>query len=133
MAQWPTKKTTKGFTFRSGLERSIAEALLADGVDFSYEEEKIEYEVPTRPAKYTPDFILPNGIIIEAKGRFLTSDRKKHLLIKAQKPELDIRFVFSNSKQKIGKKSLTTYAKWCEQKGFLFADKEIPKEWIQET
>jgi len=133
MAPWPTKKTTKGFTFRSGLERSIAEALLADGIDFSYEEEKIEYEVPTRPAKYTPDFILPNGIIIEAKGRFLTADRKKHLLIKAQKPELDIRFVFSNSKQKIGKKSQTTYAKWCEQKGFLYADKEIPKEWIQET
>jgi len=127
------KLITDQYSFRSGLEKSIAQRLVKMGVDFSYEEEKISYEVPTRSAKYTPDFILPNGIIIEAKGRFLTADRKKHLLIKDQHPDYDIRFVFSNSRQRISKTSKTTYAKWCESKGFLFADKEIPKEWINET
>ena len=57
---------------------------------------------------YTPDFELPNGIIIESKGRFVAADRKKHLLVQKQHPELDIRFVFSNSKAKISKGSKTT-------------------------
>jgi len=127
-----TKKTTEAYSFRSGLERSIAENLAALGIDFSYESEKIEYLRPARVSKYTPDFILPNGIIIEAKGRFLTADRQKQLLIKDQHPELDIRFVFSNSRQRISKTSRTTYARWCELKGFQYADKEIPVQWLKE-
>ena len=43
---------------------------------------------------YKPDWVLPNGIIIEGKGRFTSYDRAKHLLIKEQQPNLDIRFVF---------------------------------------
>ena len=66
------------------------------------------------------------------KGRFVLEDRKKHLLVKQQHPELDIRFVFSNSKNKINKKSKTTYADWCEKNGFKYADKVIPDEWFEE-
>jgi len=94
---------------------------------------KIKYIRPAQNATYTPDFILPNGIIIEAKGRFVTKDRQKHLLIQDQYPDLDIRFVFSNPKNKIGKGSKTSYADWCEKKGFLYAEESIPVEWIQET
>jgi len=77
-------------------------------------------------------------LIFETKGQFLTSDRKKHLLIKAQHPNLDIRFVFSNSKTKIGKKSKTTYAKWCELKGFKYhcvytTGKLLPDNWVKEV
>ena len=82
---------------------------------------------------YTPDFKLPNKIIIESKGRFVSEDRKKHLLVKQQRPDLDIRFVFSNSKAKISKGSKTSYADWCIKHGFLYADKLIPEEWINET
>jgi hypothetical protein len=53
------------------------------------------------------------------------------LLIKEQHPELDIRFVFSNSKTRISKQSKTTYADWCRTKGFQFADKKIPQEWLK--
>ena len=42
----------------------------------------IQYEKPATKHKYTPDFVLPNGIIIEAKGIFEREDRQKHLLIK---------------------------------------------------
>jgi hypothetical protein len=52
-------------------------------------------------------------------------------LIKQQHPELDIRFVFSNSRSRISKQSKTTYADWCEKNGFMFADKSIPKEWLK--
>jgi hypothetical protein len=124
-------KTSKGLTFRSGLERAIAESLERRGVPYSYESLKITYLKPAREAKYTPDFILPNGVIVEGKGRFLTEDRQKHLLIKDQHPEKDIRFVFSNAHQRISKTSKTTYAKWCESKGFLWADKRIPEEWLE--
>lgn len=118
--------------FRSGLEDVVAQQLESLGVPVEYEQEKIEYVKPAKPSKYTPDFRLPNGIFIETKGRFVTEDRQKHLLIKAQHPHLDIRFVFSNSRGRISKLSTTTYAMWCEKHGFLFADKTIPEKWIKE-
>jgi len=122
--------TPKRSDFKSGLEYNIAKQLDNLGVAIEYENLKISYQ--RKPSKYTPDFELPNGIIIEGKGRFKSEDRSKHLLIKKQHPELDIRFIFSNSSSKLSKNSKTTYAMWCEKHGFLYADKEIPKEWIEE-
>jgi hypothetical protein len=116
--------------YRSGLEDKISEDLKDRKVKFEYEKLKIKYEVHENRT-YTPDFTLPNGIIIESKGRFTPEDRKKHLLIKKQHPDLDIRFVFSNSKGKIRKGSKTSYAYWCEKHGFLYADKRIPDEWVK--
>jgi len=118
--------------YRSGLEEDIADSLKAKGVKYTYEETKIKYIQPASEHQYTADFELDNGIIIESKGRFLVADRKKHLLIKRQQPHLDIRFVFSNSKQKLSKASRTTYAQWCEKYGFLYSDKEIPDSWLKE-
>ena len=119
--------------YRSGLEVTVANQLREAGVDAKYEDpdSRIPYEV-NETHKYTPDFILPNGIIIETKGRFVTADRKKHKLIKEQHPEHDIRFVFSNSKAKISKTSPTTYAMWCDKLGFKYADKLIPPAWLIE-
>ena len=118
--------------YRSGLEDKIADQLKSLSVPVKYEERKISYSVPESLHTYTPDFELPNGIIIESKGRFVAADRKKHLLIKQQYPHLDIRFVFSNSKAKINKGSKTSYADWCDKFGFLYADKLIPEGWINE-
>lgn len=120
------------YGFRSGLEEAIAERLTSKGVGFTFEQLVIPYTKPEKPAKYTPDFVLENGIIIESKGRFLTEDRQKHILIKKQHPHLDIRFVFSNSKSRISKRSSTTYADWCVKHGFLFSDKDIPDSWLKE-
>jgi len=117
--------------FRSGLEYKVACQLDDLGVAYEYENLRVKYQ--RRESTYTPDFELPNGIIIEAKGRFTSSDRSKHLRIKEQHPELDIRFVFSNSNNKLNKNSNTTYAGWCERYGFRYSDKTIPKEWIDET
>ena len=126
-----TMATTRGY--RSGLEDKISDQLKEAGVAFEYETFKIKYTVPETLHTYTPDFILPNGIIVESKGRFVVTDRKKHLYVQKQHPDLDIRFVFSNSKAKISKGSKTTYADWCNKNGFLFADKLIPEEWINEV
>lgn len=118
--------------YRSGLEDKVADYLRSLSVPFLYEAVKIRYTPPLKMRTYTPDFILPNGIIIETKGRFVTADRQKHKLIKDEHPFLDIRFVFSNSNQRISKTSKTTYAKWCGDHGFSFASKLIPREWIKE-
>jgi hypothetical protein len=103
------------------LRRILIIILVKQNIKFGYEDYKVSYLKPEKLSKYTPDFNCPAldnlKIIFETKGQFLTSDRKKHLFIKSQHPHLDIRFVFSNSKTKIGKKSKTTYAKWCELKG----------------
>lgn len=119
--------------FRSGLEKRIADDLTQRGVDYEYEKLKLKYTVPARESTYTPDFVLPNGIITEAKGMFDSEDRQKHLLVQAQHPHLDIRFVFSRSSAPIYKGSKTTQAAWCEQYGFQYADKLIPAEWLKET
>jgi zona occludens toxin (predicted ATPase) len=109
---------------------------LEQGVDFTYEDQVISYLKPEKIARYTPDFVITTKsgkqIVIEVKGRFLTADRLKHLLVQKQRPDLDIRFVFSRSKERIGKQSKTTYAAWCEKNHFLYADEQIPQSWIKE-
>lgn len=119
--------------YRSGLEDRIAEQLSEMGVPKVYEKYKIHYTIPSSVHSYTPDFILPNGIIIEAKGIFEAQDRQKHLLIKKQYPNLDIRFVFSNIKTKIYPGSKTTVAAWCDKHGFVYANREIPSSWFKES
>lgn len=127
----PTLDTSRKLGFRSGLEEKVADQLKKSGVEFGYETTKIKYVVPESVHTYTPDFIFPNGLIVETKGRFVAADRKKHLLIQKQCPNLDIRFVFQNSKNKISKGSKTTYADWATKHGFKYADKEIPDEWLK--
>lgn len=129
--------------YRSGLERKTAVWLKRNKVVHEYESEKIKYvSIATRT--YNPDWTVytksGKKIYIETKGIWDAADRKKHLLIRQQHPDLDIRFVFSNSKTKILKGSQTSYADICnglgrgEYKGqvWLYADKKIPKEWIEE-
>lgn len=119
--------------WRSGLEEAIGAQLKSLRVRYEYETLRIPFEQPVKPRRYSPDYLLlDNGIIIETKGRFVTADRQKHLLVKEQHPDLDIRFVFSNSRQRISKQSQTTYAAWCQTKGFKYADKLIPQAWLNE-
>lgn len=119
--------------YRSGLEHNNATFLKVSGVpNVEYEAYTISYNVPSRQTRYTPDFVLPNGIIIETKGRFLPDDRQKHLLIKEQYPDLDIRFVFTSSKEKLYKGSKTSYAEWCKKFNFKYADRLVPVMWLNE-
>lgn len=117
--------------YRSGLEQTVLNSLKDRKCNAQYECFKIEWE-DLAYRKYTPDFLLPNGIIIETKGRFTPADRMKHIAIQKQHPQLDIRFVFSNSNSKLRKGAKTTYADWCVKNNFLYADKDVPQEWLEE-
>jgi predicted nuclease of restriction endonuclease-like RecB superfamily len=135
-----TRRSAVQHGFRSGLEATISSQLdkLQPELGFTYgfESEKLEYIKPVTSHKYTPDFIIETKsgrkIYVESKGRFMPDDRKKHLLIKAQHPDKDIRFVFTRSKAPISKGAKTTCAMWCEKHGFQYADKLIPPEWLAE-
>jgi len=123
----PSRQRTSNNGFRSGFESKLAHQLERGGIRYKYETLQIEYQ---KVSTYTPDFILPNGIIIEAKGLWTTEDRKKHLLVREQHPQLDIRIVFQSATNKIRKGSNTTYAGWCEKKGIKYANKLIPESWL---
>jgi len=118
--------------YRSGLEEQTAKMLTKKKIKYTYEEIKIKWE-DFKIRTYTPDFVLHNGIIVETKGRFTAADRRKHLEIKRQYGiDLDIRFVFSNSRSKLYKGAKSSYGDWCDKHGFLYADKEIPEVWLNE-
>ena len=98
-----TKQTSNNY--RSGLEKRVAELLSSKNVPVRYEEIKVIYTIPERQASYTPDFILPNGDILEAKGFFRVEDRSKMLNIKRSRPDVKIRMAFQDPNKKIHKTS----------------------------
>lgn len=117
--------------FRSGLEQLIAKQIKKSNHIIRYETIKIKW-VDFSIRSYTPDFVLDNGIILEVKGFWSTSDRRKHVEIKKQHDALDIRMVFENSKRKIRKGSNTTYGDWCKKKNIQYCDRVIPRNWLKE-
>ena len=114
---------------RSGFERTIAADLKRAKVPFEYEPEGIPYTIKHN---YTPDFKI-GDMYIETKGYFRTyAEPAKYRAVKAQHPDLDLRFVFMYPHRSIpGQK--TTYAKWAERHGFPWAEGTIPKAWIDEV
>jgi hypothetical protein len=116
---------------RGKLEVGLVKQIDDAGYPVRYEKDAITYDEP--PAKYKPDFRLPNGIIVEGKGWFQPSDRRKHLLIKQQHPHLDIRFVFDNPNSRIAPGSQSTNAMWADKHGFQWAKKLIPEAWFKES
>ena len=118
------------YKFRSRFERRFAKDLKERGLEFDYEAHKFPYQPKVKT--YTPDFYLPDfNLFIETKGFFNAADRVKHLLVQQQHPDIDLRLVFMNPFNKINRKSSTTYASWCQEHDFRFAEERIPKEWIK--
>lgn len=113
---------------RSGFERTLAASLKSAKVAFEYEPVKLSYVLNYT---YCPDFRLANGVYIEAKGVLDQATRSKMIAVKKAHPDLDIRFVFMNGKNRLSSKSKTTYMQWAEKNGFPAADGVIPEEWTK--
>ena len=119
------KKTSK---FRSGLEEQVAKLLEGLGVTYEYESTRVPYTIQPH---YSPDFILPNHVLLETKGYWDAKDRRKILAVKKDNPYLDLRMVFQSPYNKINKNSKTTYAKWCEKHDIPWTSyHNIPLEWL---
>jgi hypothetical protein len=117
--------------YRSKAEQFFAEYLETNSIKFEYENFSIPYVITKH---YYPDFFISDyNFFVEYKGYFKPSDRGKHLLFKQQHPNIDIRFVFQNARNKINKKSKTTYGDWCDRHGFIWAEGTIPKSWLRKN
>jgi hypothetical protein len=131
--------------YRSKYEANIAKDLKARRIKFEYETVKIPYYLSKKGRckfcssgvvfvhkVYTPDFII-GSLIIEAKGRFISSDRTKMLAAKEANPNLDIRMLFMRD-QWCTKKKRKRYSDWCNDHNIPFAfGTALPKSWLRES
>ena len=121
-------KESKTIKYRSKLEENVANLLQGLGVSYQYESERVSYTIQHH---YTPDFVLPNHVLLETKGYWDAADRRKILAVKKNNPYLDLRMVFQSPYNKISKKSKTTYAMWCEKHDIPWTSyHNIPLEWL---
>ena len=80
---------------------------------------------------YTPDFFLPNNIIIEVKGRLTSHSRKILIGTRLANPDIDLRIIFDKN-NRLYKGAKTRYAEWAEKNNFEYSLKgEVPKKWIK--
>ena len=129
--QNPSLQTKPTSRFRSKYEAAVAASLVKRGLDCKYEARSFGYIIR---ATYTPDFFLPNGVVVETKGHFSSDDRRKMLAVKSQYPLLDIRLCFQNAQVKLSKapKSLA-YWQWAERHGFLGVKATFPTTWFTDA
>jgi len=132
-------------TFRSKFEHRLALSLEERGVKYGYEQEEWEYYTKVQGGIcadcdgthirkrrwYTPDFFLPNGIVIEAKGQFTASNRVTLKAVREAQDSVDLRLVFM-ANNRISKNSTTTYTDWADQFGFKWSLGRIPDSWLSE-
>lgn len=131
MTKFSTRvKHKDGITFRSKFEAQIYNVARSSKkkLDFEPKDAIISYITHHR---YQPDFRLPNGILVEAKGHLDQHDRSKMVAVKMQRPDLDIRFVFMNARMKLSRHG-KTYGEWATSAGFPWAEGAIPLEWWRE-
>ncbi len=114
-------------TFRSKFEGTIAKQIGPRG---TYESRTIRFTQPAKARTYKPDWVLSNGIVIEAKGVLDLACRQKMLWVREQHPELDIRFVFQRANNPIRRGSKTTYGAWADANGFPWCERVIPQAWF---
>ena len=121
---------------RSNFEETVAKQLRRKKIRYRYEADEIEYIHPVvngqcadcgsvhvgKTRRYTPDYSLPDSptIFLEAKGRFTSVDRSKHIAIKRSRPDIEIRFVFMQDKY-LTKAKKHRYTDWCKLKGIKCA------------
>jgi len=132
--------------FRSWFEYDVSCSLEEKGQTYTYEKESFELWFPVqrghrcgecgsrkvlKESWYTPDFFLPNGVVIESKGKFTPLDRKKVLAMKNLHTSVDLRLLFQFD-NKLSKNSKTRYSTWCESLGIPYAlGTEVPASWLK--
>lgn len=128
----------KVLQMKGTFEERVISDLNERGVHHVYEPDKLAYYVERH---YVPDLKLGTvnsvgGILVELKGYFRQDAQRKMKAVKAQHPDLDIRFVFQKAdatiqgakKRKDGTKM--TCAEWADRNGFVWAEGTIPEEWL---
>lgn len=128
----PLKSSNEEPKFRSKFEKHVWDSAKRSRKQMQYEPFPIPYVIPASNHNYFPDIVLPNGVIIEIKGKLDVHTCKKMIAVKQSNPHLDIRFVFMNARNKMNKRSKTRYWEWAEKHGFPWSEGTIPLAWWKE-
>ena len=162
-----TSKAARQMGYASGFEARTADQLEKDERAYEYESETCEFEYHKTISRgavldedgekvvigsekwkvvqwhtYTCDFCIKTSkgenLFIETKGYFKPQDRAKHVLVRKQHPEADIRIIFTQD----GKVSVKTrYSQWCEKNNIKYhivtpsnlkEGNIIPQGWLEE-
>ena len=130
----PGRQEAKKYAAMCGM-RSMGEVACAANMDlmkipYKYETETLEYQ--HLPQTYTPDFVLPNGVLVEFKGKMTAETRKKMLSIRRCNPNRTIGIVFQYANNKLSsRKNSTRYWEWAEKNGFLWSEGYVPLAWTR--
>lgn len=113
---------------RNAFERKIDDQLRKLKAGAIYEGARIPYNI--EGLWYHPDWVLPNGNIIEAKGFLDKETKRKMVAVKKCNPNLKIFFVFYDAHKKIsGTKE--THADWAIRNGFGWSHEVVLEEWTK--
>lgn len=141
--------------FSSMFEMQFSEYLKKFSISYEYETEKFVWgkkpvlgecrdcggENVATYRTYRPDFILEKldgtKMYIELKGKFTPENRTKMREIKKTYPDIDLRIIFQQSKNKLTKGAKKTYAQWATNKNYPYiccnnGPAFLPDEWIKE-
>jgi len=133
---------------RSKFETLVAASLKRHRVAFEYEPFNVKYSSrvastycqscgskDTRKNRnYRPDFVLGNGIYLEAKGKLTSAERSKIIAILETSDVINLdnyRLLFMRDNT-LSKTSTTRYSEWATKHGIIFhvsSTGEVPKNW----
>ncbi len=115
--------------YKSWYEADLADELKRLKCKAKYEPVKLKYQLNLN---YKPDWVLPNGVILEAKGKLDYETRRKMEAVKKANPKKDIKLIFMKASNTIRKGSKTTYGDWATQNGFDWSEGfVIPELWLK--
>jgi hypothetical protein len=145
-----TYPTSNGDKCASQYECDVVQSLIDRGLPYEYEPVKLEYETNivkglckqcgaegrdvVQRRTYTPDLRLPNGIIVEVKGKFTAPKRNLMRQLVKSNPDIDLRFIFMRDNFYGGRKGTRRrYTGWAHTQGCVaVVGTEIPAEWFNE-
>lgn len=118
---------------RSGFEHRVGERLTALGYKWKHEPYRMPYhdgvvggqcgdcgsKKVLKKRHYLPDYVLEDGTICEAKGRFTSSDRTKMLAIQEAYSTSRIVLIFQRNDW-LSKKHTGRYSDWCDKHNYEY-------------
>jgi hypothetical protein len=154
--------TQNGDKCDSDYERAVVDDLIDRGISYEYETARFDYSTPVTKGhceacgeqskrvvqrRYrTLDITLPNGIVVEVKGKFPSPIRTLMRHIVRCNSGADIRMIFMRDNWLVAKTKKRKYSDWCRTVGIPCAVGDprenpgtiaygvggIPQEWIDE-
>jgi hypothetical protein len=135
--------------YRTEFEATTAMRLIRRNISFEYEPARLRYTDKNGRKRITqPDFHLKpksndphGGMFVEAKSLLKNDHLSRYELLREQRPDLDIRFIFEQPDRTIshfgvadgeGQTRAVSYSEWADMNGFKWSGEAIPNALLNE-